>query len=92
MTTGNENIDCLFICMVSNDGTHNVIGRPQRNATTEKMKSKKSVAKSLTTDLHYITAENAKTQNNRKNIIGRGNLIFTFTATETKRFMTGFWL
>ena len=70
MTPGNENIDCLFICMVSNDGTHNVIGRPdtQRNATTEK-KLKKSVAKSLTTDLHYITAENAKTKKNRKIIL-----------------------
>ena len=58
--------------MVSNDGTHNVIGRPdtQRNATTEKNEIEKTVAKSQTTDLHYITSQNAKTQNNRKNIIG----------------------
>ena len=32
----------------------------------KKRKSKKSVAKSLTTDFDYITAENAKTENNRK--------------------------
>ena len=49
----------------------------QGNARTEKTISKKSVAKSLTTDFHLfsdfatdfhsITAENAKTENSRKN-------------------------
>ena len=38
----------------------------QLNARTEKTKSKKSVAKSLTTDFHYISAEKRKNKNNKK--------------------------
>ena len=66
MTPGNENIDCLFICIVSYHGTHNVIGQPDTHSLwaigmpEPKKKFKISVAKSLTTYLHYITAEKRK--------------------------------
>ena len=50
----------------------------QRIPRTEKTKSKKSVAKSLSTDFHYITAEKLKNRKQPQNIIGSGNSFFYY--------------
>ena len=62
----------------------------QLNARTEKTKSKKSVAKSLTTDFHYISAEKRKNKNNKKtkSVV---EIDFTTISTETNRSLPVFF-
>ena len=50
----------IFFFLEIRSKTHNFQASLKRNARTEKTKSKKSAAKSLTTDFQYITADNRR--------------------------------